>query len=258
MVEIYQVISIAESAGKVLQDKFYSTHDIQFKDKNKSEIITELDKKIEELIQSELNIISPEYGFLGEEGGLQREGEYKWIVDPIDGTTNFSINNPFFNISIALVRNDQPILGIVHVPITGATYFAEKGKGAWFQYSNKTTQTNVKFTPLNKSVWGFCHVNNLERTIKLFGKIKPKVHDARKFGAGALEMALVGGGSLNGFIDIGVRPWDVAAGILLVEEAGGLVTDFKGNKFSLFEQSSDLLATSKELHPQLLEILKDI
>ena len=152
----------------------------------------------------------------------------------------------------------QPVLGIVHVPMTGETYYAERGKGAWMKYKDKTVRLSVRSVPLSSSLLGYCHMKSeIDKVIKLYNIIKPRVRDFRKFGAGALELALVASGRLQGFMVVKARPWDVAAGILLVEEAGGKTTDFKGNPFPLFEHS-DLLSAPPDIHEELLGIIKDV
>ena len=149
-------------------------------------------------------------------------------------------------------------MGVVHVPMTGETYYAEKGKGAWVKVGDSRVRLKVKHLPMEKSIFGYCHDNTeIERVVKMYETIKPLSRDFRKFGAGALELALVASGMIQGFMVIKSRPWDVASGILLVKESGGIVTDFKGDSFSLFSHP-DLLATSPELHPRLTELLKNV
>ena len=294
-VMIKDVMLIVEQAGSMLRQAFYDPHIIEYKSPH--EIVTQTDMKIEKFIKKRLAEKYPGYGFLGEEetGAEDVDPEsgsgssYMWIVDPIDGTTNFSIHNPFFNISVALVKvngkDREPVLGIVHVPMTKETYYAEKGKGSFLKtkmiktkmFETKMIKTNnnsfktgihnsdtvivrahVHSKVLDKSVLAFCNSGaEVERIVKVYNILKPKARIFSRFGAAALELALTGAGHINGFLALGAKPWDVAAGVLIVEEAGGKVTNLKGEKFKLFGHAG-LLCAPPELHAKLLSLVKDV
>jgi len=244
----------ARKAGKILLADFGKLKFIG--SKSAQEVITNADYESEKKIISILRNNFPEYSILSEEAGkTEKKSEYMWVVDPLDGTTNYSINNPFFAISIALLKNNKPVLGIVYAPVTDELFHAIKGEGAYLNGEQIRVSEKDNF---KESLMVYCHgynMKDLKRAIDLFAKIKPLVRDFNRMRAGSLELAFVACGRVLAYISPGIKPWDVAAGALLVREAGGKVSDFEGNEWDL--EKHDILATNGKVHERLLKIIND-
>ncbi len=245
-------VDAARGAGKILMDNYGK---INVKHKVDGTIVTNADLESEKYIISQLKKEFPEYSILAEESGReQKESEYIWVIDPLDGTTNYSIQNPFFNVSIALAHKSEPVVGAVYSPFQDEMFSAEKGKGAYM--NGEEIKVSSKNT-LEESVHTFCHASNEAATKKMadiwteLKLLNPKV---RQIGAGALELSYVACGRVESFMMIDMNPWDVAAGTLLVREAGGRVTDFSGKEFDI--ECKDILASNGILHEKLLDIVK--
>jgi len=253
--EIKTAVKAAKEAGKILVDGFNIIHTVEMKTKH--DLLTEMDLRSEKCILSILRENFPDYSIYSEEMGKGvKDSEYMWVVDPLDGTTNYSIKNPFFDVSIALLRKGNPVLGVVYAPFTGEMFQAESGKGAYLN-GKKIHVSNE--SDVSKLLIAYCHNNdkrNMKRIIEVFGRIKPLPIDFNRMRAGALELAFVAAGRLGCYLSCGFHSYDVAAGVLLVREAGGRVTDFKGGEWH--PGSSDILATNGIVHEKLLKLLKGV
>ena len=198
---------------------------------------------------------TPTYNIVAEETGAERHGSpFTWIIDPLDGTTNYSIGNPFFDVSIALVKEKEPILAVVYAPVTDRLFVAQKGEGATL--NNQKIKVSSK-NKLNQCLNVYCRGNddkNMKRMNKIFPRLALSSKDFNRMRAGAYELALVASGKLCAYINPGTKSWDVAAGTLLVREAGGKVTDFENKEWDL--DSKDILATNKKIHKQILKEIK--
>jgi myo-inositol-1(or 4)-monophosphatase len=176
-----------------------------------------------------------------------------WIVDPLDGTTNYKTKIPFFNVSIALAKHKIPIAAVVFAPVTNEMYSAERGKRAFLNDNLINVSSTKRF---DSGVIGFCHsFERVHQAIGIYSKLKELNNRLKQVGAAALELAYVAAGRLDAFFMIGVNSWDVAAGQLLVESAGGKVTDFEGKPFTT--DSDFILATNGLLHEQLRILLNN-
>lgn len=218
--------------------------------------VTIADKESEAKIKSILSKEFPDYSFLGEETGLDDRGsEYKWVVDPLDGTTNYSMKNPFFNVSIALVKGNEPVVGVVYSPIQDELFHAVKGSGAFLNDERINVSSE---SILENSVVAFCHARGDQETVekitKVFHGFKSMISTFRQMGAAALELAYVASGRIDAFIHLDLKPWDVAAGVLIIREAGGMVTNFSGKRYSM--ESMELSATNIKLNNAILETIK--
>jgi len=244
-----------KEAGKILVDGFNRIHRIEMKSKH--DFMTEMDTKSEKHILSTLRKDFPGYSVYSEEMGKEmKKSDYMWVVDPLDGTTNYSVRNPFFDVSIALLRGNEILLGVVYAPFTGEMFHAEKGKGA---YLNGERIHVSKESDISKLLIVYCHNNdkrNVMRITEVFRRIKPLPIDFNRMRAGALEIAFVAAGRLGCYLTCGFHSYDVAAGTLLVREAGGRVTDFEGNEWD--SEKKDFLATNGKIHEKILELLKGI
>ncbi|MBI4015204.1 MAG: inositol monophosphatase [Candidatus Aenigmarchaeota archaeon] len=247
--ELKTAVAAARAAGKIIRIGFGKKHAIEMKEKK--EIATEVDKKSEIVIKKLLSKF--DYSFLGEETGLQdKKTELEWIVDPLDGTTNFSICNPFFNVSIGLVKGGKPVMGVVYNPIIDELFTAVKGKGAFL---NGKRIFATKKEDFGMAILGFC--------TKIYNPEAAKLHtvfmdikDLRKMGSAALELCYVAAGRLDGFVSFYAKPWDIAAGILIAEEAGTKITDFKGKSIDV--NTKTLVAAPQQMHRKILERVSNI
>jgi len=245
-------IKAAKEAGKLLLEKFKKLDRRNIKFKSKHEILTSLDLKAEKII---LNIIKkryPNHHILSEESGeMGPKSDYLWIIDPLDGTTNYSMGNPIFCTSIALAYKNELMLGVIYAPYLKELYTAEKDKGA-FLNDKKIKASSIN--KLSKALLTFCHGSkekDIKRAIKIYQNLKLSGFDMRQLGSAELELGFVARGSTEAIIIPGAHVWDVAAGALLVREAGGKVTDFQGKKWNL--KSKDILASNSRLHNQRIK-----
>lgn len=250
-------LDVAKKAAKLAGEtimKYYRKIDIKLKS-NKT-LVTEADIESEKLIRKILSENFPEYSIWGEEFGKdEKTSKLMWIIDPLDGTTNFVIENPFFNVSIALVKDKTPVLGVVYYPFQDELFFAVKGKGS---YLNDNRIVVSKIESIEDSVITFCHSSDKEATLhmaEIWKALKLRNPKVRQIGAAALEMSYVASGRVDAFMMIKQNPWDVSAGAIIVEEASGKVTDFDGDKFDI--KKRDILATNGKLHHELLEIINE-
>jgi myo-inositol-1(or 4)-monophosphatase len=249
--ELPVAIEAAETAGKDLM-RYYGKAKVSLKEDRS--FVTEADLESEKRIRTILERRFPSYSFLGEESGLHEAGsETLWVVDPLDGTTNFVMMNPFFDISIALVRGMEPVLGVVHYPFLNETFSAEMGKGS-FLNGKEVHVSNI--SALEDAIITFCHGRDKEstrRVSKIFASLKSITSKVRQLGAAALELCYVACGRTSCFVMPGMNSWDVLAGGVIVKEAGGTISDFDGRTFTV--DSKDLLASNGKIHDQLLKIL---
>jgi myo-inositol-1(or 4)-monophosphatase len=246
-------IKAVKEAGRIAVAGFGKRHRIT--EKSAHDFMTEVDMRAERRM---LSVLKPSgHSVLGEETGKHTgESGCMWIVDPLDGTTNYSVRNPFFDVSVALVRGGDVVMGATYAPMTGDMFFAEKGKG--FFLNGRRARVSGR-SAIPKSLLVYCHGNSrkdIGRAIKVFSKLKPVARDVSRMRAGALELALVAAGKLEAYISPGSRPWDVAAGALFVREAGGKVTDFRGNRWDIGKH--DILATNGRVHSGIANKIKSI
>ncbi len=241
----------AKEAGKILLENFNKEYAVKQKGERK-EFVTEVDLKSEKVILNVLKKEFPDYSILSEEAGEEKKkSDFLWLVDPLDGTTNYKIKNPFFNVSIALAKKDEVVVGAVYSPFLDELFWAERGKGA-FLNGNKIQVSNVE--DIKSSVIGFCHSGRkpefVERGIKIFSKLKILSSHTRQFGAAALELCYLAAGRIDVFEVSNANSYDVAAGSLIAEEAGAKITDFKGARWNLAKE--DILTTNGKLHREIL------
>ena len=196
------------------------------------DLVTEIDKKSEEIIVNFINTNYPDHGILAEETGASRsDADYRWVVDPLDGTTNYAQGLPIFAVSIALQHKQETILGVVYCPVTDQLFSAVKGQGAFL--NGERLQVSSK-TGLSECVLatGFPYdiAENPANNIAYFSQIVLKARAVRRMGAAAYDLALVAAGRFDGYWELNISLWDAAAGILLIEEAGGLVVPFRNDR----------------------------
>ena len=245
--------SLARKAGDTLMKHFRRDWALLKERGTAKEVATKYDKEVDNLVIAEIKRHYPHHSLLTEESGLlQGDPDWLWIVDSLDGTGNFANFNPFFSVCIALMRKQELMLGAVHAPAIDEFYSAEKGKGA---YLNGMKIQVSEVSDLGQSYILCCEGGdkNKVRTGKLLHEIYPHVTDIRKLGSAGLETAWVAAGKREAYYTTKIEPWDVAAGVLLVQEAGGRVSDFQGNPWQ--PQTNDLLFSNATLHKSMLHLL---
>jgi myo-inositol-1(or 4)-monophosphatase len=217
------------------------------------------DRRAEEMLHSDLTKARPGYGFIGEEGGI-RAGDDKthtWIVDPLDGTTNFLHGIPQFAISIGLSREGTIIAGVIFNPANDDLYVAERGKGAFLNDQRLRVAGRRK---LNECViaCGLPHIGrgDLELSRQELTEIQSRVAGLRRFGAASLDMAFIAAGRLDGYWERNLQPWDMAAGTIIVREAGGIVSGIEGNDDPL--KTGSVICGNEFVHAELVKILKPL
>jgi myo-inositol-1(or 4)-monophosphatase len=255
------LIKLAHSAGKILEKYFYSqTSDLALKYKSKNNPVTKADKESEDLIKSLIIKNFPNDKFICEEScpsvdELNRNIRY-WVIDPLDGTVNFSHKLPIFCISIGVIENNESVEGIVYNPITKDLYYAKKGKGA-YKNNKKILVSKIKNLYNSLLVTGFPYYTykNPKNVFKLFNKFAITAQAVRRLGSAALDLCMVAEGIFEGFWEENLQVWDVAAGSLIVKEAGGKVTDYFGKDNYLFGKT--IVATNGKIHKQMLDIISE-
>jgi myo-inositol-1(or 4)-monophosphatase len=251
------MVGAAEKAGRALRRDFGEIENLQVSRKGPGDFVTNADLRAEKILFEELQTARPGYGFLLEEGG-EIEGTdktHKWIIDPLDGTTNFMHGIPHFAISIALERDTKLVAGVIYNPITDELFSAERGSGAFYNHGRLRVAGR---TDLSDAVLA-CGAPHGERAgrdefIEEMQTLLPKVAGVRRFGAASLDLAYVAAGRVDGFWERGLAPWDIAAGVVLVREAGGLVSD-ETNR-NRFMETGTVVAANEAIHAALLKKLK--
>lgn len=225
--------------------------------KSKKDLVSEADQKIEALICSRISEAFPEHGILGEETGESMGTcSKRWIIDPIDGTASFVHGQPFYSISIAYEEEGEVLLGAVYAPVFDECFIAEKGKGAYLNGEKLTVSAEGELVQSIMATGFACLRSELEENnLPYFNALMPKMRDVRRYGSAALDCAYVAAGRLEGFWELNLNLYDVAAGLLLVQEAGGRVSDYDGKKLLSFEHS---LVTNGLIHDQVLEIFAQL
>ncbi|HAV30619.1 MAG TPA: inositol monophosphatase [Planctomycetaceae bacterium] len=248
-------VSAAREAGDILLSYFRAS--VNVREKGIADLVTDADVAAERCIAARISAAYPGHAILGEEEQAgDTDAEYLWVVDPLDGTTNFAHGLPHFAVSIALLHRGQPQLGVVWNPARGDLYTAQLGAGAY--HNGRRLQVNSEAT-MDQSLigTGFYYDRGamMEATLGAIGDcFRQNIHGIRRFGTAALDLAHVADGLYGAFFEFQLSPWDFAAGQLLVTEAGGRVTDCSGNPLPL--RKSTILASNGLLHDQMLSIVR--
>jgi len=254
-------ISVAKKAGVCLLRHFRKDPRLLLKRGTAKSITTRYDLECNAIIVKEISRRYPHHNILTEESGFRdRKSNYTWIIDPLDGSSNYANGNPFFSVSIALAKDGQLVVGVVFAPYLKELFVAEKGKGAYLNGKRLRVSPIAAFS---KSYFLTCEGG--ERTNKRIAVVNKMFHgdvaDLRKLGSAALESAYVAAGRVEAYISLQINSWDIAAGALLVEEAGGKVTDFAGKswtaKAAAMAKKADLVFSNRKLHRKILKELKE-
>lgn len=248
--------TIAYEAGKIQRAGYEGPLDI--KSKGETDLVTEVDFRCESLVIDYIRRHFPGHAIVAEESGiLEGDRDHTWYIDPLDGTVNYAHGVPFFCISIAYAENNQLKLGVIYDALRDECFAGERGQGAWL---NERPIHVTSATRLNQSllVTGAASLSSNPEPERYFNSLKTLMlatQGVRRLGSAALDLAYVAAGRLDGYWDMGVKAWDVAAGALIIEEAGGVVTTVKGQRDYMAPPYA-LLAATPGLHPILLDILQ--
>jgi len=253
------MVKAARRAGRSLKRDLGEIEHLQVSMKGPANFVSLADKRAEEMLYTDLAKARPGYGFIGEEGG-NREGADKthtWIVDPLDGTTNFLHGIPQFAISIGLSREGTIIAGVIYNPANDELYIAERGKGAFL---NDQRLRVAGRRQMDECVigCGLPHIGrgNLELSRREMTAVQNRVAGLRRFGAAALDLAFVAAGRLDGFWERDLKPWDIAAGQIMVREAGGTISGMAGNDDAL--TTGHVICGNEFVHGELVKLLKPL
>ncbi len=248
-------IKAARQAGNVLIRKFERRDELQVSSKGLRDFVSDADKAAERAILETLMKAYPTHSFLAEESGLQTGSDFEWVIDPLDGTTNYIHGHPQFAVSIGLLKEKQLMLGVIYDPLRDELFQAMKGNGA--QLNNRRIRVGSALS-LNDTLIGtgfpFRYPILVEPYLQMFKAVYPHVTDIRRAGSAALDLAYVAAGRLDGYWEMGLKAWDMAAGALIVREAGGFVTDFSGGAEYL--ETGNILAGNGKVLNGLLQTIQ--
>jgi myo-inositol-1(or 4)-monophosphatase len=248
-------VEAAREAGSILLAEFDRPQKIGYK--GEVDLVTEADKRSEAAIVARLRSHFPKHTIVAEEGtGQENASPFRWYVDPLDGTTNFAHGYPCFCVSIGLEEAGELVAGVVYDPVRGELFTAAKGEGAWL--NNRRIQVSaVPRLSHGLLATGFPSQKRTENpNIHYYWRFTLASHGVRRDGSAALDLAAVACGRFDGFWEFGLKAWDTAAGVLLVREAGGMVTDFAGRPYT--PGAGELLASNRLIHAEMQQLAADI
>lgn len=249
-------VRAARVAGNIIARGFENLDDLNTQAKGDNDFVTRIDKEAEQAIIEKIKQSYPTHSFVGEEGGIvEGDDEFKWIIDPLDGTTNFIKGIPHFAVSIALMHKGKLDQAVVFDPIRGELFTASKGSGAQLNgFRIRAGNAKDLSNTILATALPFKNKENTAEYLSSFAEIFAKCGDVRRCGSAALDMAYVAAGRYDGYWEKGVKPWDIAAGELLVRESGGLVTSFSGGHDPM--QTGEMVAGSPKVVQALVKHLK--
>jgi len=250
------MVKACRKASKTIIRDFGEIENLQVSLKGPGDFVTASDKKVEKILINELQKARPSYSILSEEiGQINNDKSFKWIIDPIDGTANFLHGIPHFAISIGLEHDDEIICGIVYDPIKDEMFVAEKGNGSYLNNQRMRVSSRSKLKDCIVFTGGpRLDSKNKELALEEYKKFSSKILiPIRKLGSASLDMAYVAAGRCDGFWQRNLNYWDIAAGIVLVKEAGGFVTDFEGE--NRYVENKTILATNSRISKEMIEVL---
>jgi myo-inositol-1(or 4)-monophosphatase len=251
--ELSAAIDAAVDAGAMIKKRLGRTGTIRYK--GAINIVTEVDEKAEALIVGKLNKAFPDYGIIAEESAPERKGSGSWIIDPLDGTTNFAHGFPFFCVSIALEREGDVVLGVVYDPMHEELFTAVKGSGAYRNNQPiRVSEVDVIGKAFLATGFSYAFKTKKDNNLDHFRRFMMAAFAIRRAGAAALDLCYVACGRFDGFWELDLKPWDTAAATLIIREAGGITTNFDGSPHSNY--SHKLVASNGLLHKRMLAILE--
>ncbi|MDE1989518.1 MAG: inositol monophosphatase [Betaproteobacteria bacterium] len=247
-------VKAARRAGALINRAALDVDRLTVTKKGPADFVSEVDRMVENAIIGVLREAYPDHAFLGEEGGAVGESEFQWIIDPIDGTTNFLHGFPMYCTSIALVHKGVITQAVIYDPVRNDLFTASRGSGAFLNERRIRVSSQTRMEDaLIGSGFPFSSMEHQERYLRMFAEVMRKSAGIRRPGSAALDLAYVAAGRYDGFWELGLKPWDMAAGALLIQEAGGLVSDLEGE--DRFLQTGHVVAGNPKIFAQLLPMV---
>lgn len=250
------VMEIAMKTGAYIKDRQKILTELDIQQKGAHDIVTVVDKKAEEILVDSLRVILPEAGFLTEEKTVsQAVKEYMWVIDPIDGTSNFAHGIPLYSISIALQKNNETILGVVYEPNQQECFYAIKDGGAYMNGTPIKVSTIGKFeSAMLATGFPYAKYEKMDVYLSCMKQLLMQCRSIRRMGSAAIDLCYVACGRYEGFFEYGLNIWDIAAGVLIVKEAGGKISDYQGREDTVIEK--EIIASNVLMQRDLLQIIK--
>ncbi|MBB5017752.1 myo-inositol-1(or 4)-monophosphatase [Chitinivorax tropicus] len=248
-------VKAARRAGTIINRASNNLDVLRVERKNHNDFVSEVDRAAEQAITEVLLDAYPNHAILGEEGGAQGDSEYQWIIDPLDGTTNFLHSFPQYAVSIALSHNGTITQGVIYDPVHNDLFTASRGAGAFLNDRRIRVSKRIQLADsLIGTGFPYSDFAHLETYMSMFKDLLQRTAGLRRPGSAALDLAYVACGRFDGFWELGLKPWDMAAGVLMVQEAGGLVSDVEGNEH--FLETGHVVAGTPRVFGQLLQALQ--
>lgn len=246
-------IRLGKRAGEYLREHLHD--EITIEHKGRIDLVTNIDRQSQTRIVNEIEKAFPDHSILAEEG-FQKKGSspFTWVIDPLDGTNNFIHRIPFFCVSIAIMKKKEPHIGVCCNPVNGDLFWAQTGRGAYRSGVQLSVSRTLRMID-SMVATGFPYdQDNVEAVIGRFTRVLKKARGIRRLGSAALDLCHVACGSFDAFWEEGLKPWDMAAGVMILQEAGGLVTGLDGSPFDLYR--GDILASNTRVHDELQRCLR--
>jgi len=248
-------VAAAEKAGEIMRRQLERTNSIPVTRKARHDYVSDVDRACEAEIVREISRYYPDHAFLAEEGGASGDSEHVWVIDPLDGTSNYLHGIPHFAVSIAQRHRGRTVLAVVYDPMRDELFTATRGGGAHLNQKRiRVSQRTSLEGALLATAFPFRAREHMKVYMNIFNRLWDQVEDFRRAGTASLDLAYVACGRVDGFYEIGLKPWDVAAGALLVREAGGVVNDFSGSDD--VEESGTVLAAPYKLMTELRRVVE--
>lgn len=252
----HEVTRIALEAGEFIRQERKKFNSSKVEKKGLNDFVSYVDKGAEKIIVARLKVLLPQAGFITEEGTEERDDNpLKWVIDPLDGTTNFIHGMPFFAVSIALLMNEEPLIGVIYEINQDEMFMAVKDAGAFLNgMPIRVSEAKIVADSLLGTGFPYYDYHLLDQYLGLFKHLMKHSHGIRRPGSAATDLAYVACGRFDGFYEYSLSPWDVAAGVLLVREAGGIVSDFQGKDEAIF--AKQIIATNPHIHTEFVNLLR--
>ena len=257
---LHVMVQAAFKAGKSLTKDFGEVENLQVSRKGPADFVSNADKRAEQIVFEELRKARPTYALLMEESGevAGTDGQHRWIVDPLDGTTNFLHSIPLFAVAIALERNQEIVASVIYNPVMDELYTAEKGGGAWLNDRRRLRVAGRKHLADSVIVTGIkvTGTDDDARTLRQLNAVSPATAGIRRSGSACTDLAWLAAGRFDGMWEARLAPWDVASGLLLLREAGGIMSDYAGGPNSI--RNGEVVAGNEIIQGQLLKALQAV
>jgi myo-inositol-1(or 4)-monophosphatase len=252
-----QACIIAGEAGEFIRTERLNFNSQTVEVKSFNQLVSYVDKTAEELLVKKLGALFPEAGFITEEETIASEKkEYMWVIDPLDGTTNFIHNLPVYSVSIGLMKGQDVVLGVVYEINHDEMFYAWQGGGAWMNGNRISVKSNPELgKALLATGFPYYDFKTMEQYLNALKYLMKNTQGMRRMGSAAVDLAYTACGRFDGFFEYGLSPWDVAGGICLIEEAGGIVRNFKGEKDCIFSKA--IIGSSVALYPAFAKVISD-